>query len=342
MNGMPARNGFLSLSILVFLFISSSGRSQQETSFFRHFKVKPDSSYISDYTHLLTGRFFVLFQDAEIMSNPGNIEKIIYRPNVNFRFGIAGFYKWFGLGLSMENIFSVLDEQTYGSTSSLDLRVNAFGRRIAGEAFFQKYTGFYIRTPKKDDGSYYLIPDMSTFSLGLSGYWIYNPEHFSIRAAFIQTERQKKSAGSFLVRPSFLYYRISSDQGIIPEELIRQYNIPGSKLVTSGEFYSLGLSPGYNYTWVFLRNFYISGTVFPGVAAQFYTFKNATNTWYDFEFSFKLGGRIAAGYNSDVWFIGGAIQTAFNQIPDWLSNTLFDYDVSQVRIWLGTRFNLFK
>ena len=85
------------------------------------------------------------------MSNPGNIEKLIYRPNVNFRIGIAGFYKWFGLNLSMENFFMLLDEQTYGSTSSLDLRVNAFGRRIAGEAFFQKYTGFYIRTPKKDD-----------------------------------------------------------------------------------------------------------------------------------------------------------------------------------------------
>lgn len=339
---MCNRNGLIPAFILLLLVFNVPGRTQTDTTIHLKKSLRPDSSFISDYTHLLTARCFILFQDADVLSNPGNIEKIIYRPNVNLRIGIAGFYKWFGLALSLENFFSFLDKEIYGSTSSIDLRINGFGRRIAGEAFFQKYTGFFIQTPKKDDGTYYLLPDMSTFSIGLSGYWIYNPERFSIRAAFIQTERQKKSAGSLLVRPFFLYYQITSDQGIIPGDLIRQYNIPASKMITQGEFYAIGLSPGYNYTWVFLKNFYVSCTIFPGVAAQFYNFKNATKTWNDFEFSFKLGGRIAAGYNSDKWFIGGSVQTSFNQIPDRLSNTLFDYDVSQIRIWAGTRFNLFK
>ncbi len=305
---------------------------------------KFDSTYLADYTGLFTTRLFLLFQNASLLINTAgdNIPKIVYRPNVNLRVGIAGFWKWFGLGLSIDNPFYKTDQDAYGKTSTLDLRVNAFGRVVAGELFLQQYHGYFISSPEKPDGTHYTLPDMRTFSLGLAGYWIYNARRFSIRAAFIQNERQKRSAGSLVVRPALLYYNITSDQGIIPAGLVNEYHIPLTSVVTSGTFYSLGLSPGYAYTLVFLKNMYLTAALFPGVAAQFSSYSGGEKAFSDFEFAFQLSGRFAFGYNSDKWFLGGSVQTGFNEVPDKLSKALFSYDVAQFRLWGGTRFDIFK
>jgi hypothetical protein len=332
-------------AFLIFLFFTTKLPAVQSDTVVK--KLPPstfDSTYVTDYTHLLTARLFLLFQNASLVINPSDltISKIIYQPNVNVRIGLAGFWKWFGLGLSIDNPFYKTDQNAYGKTTTLDLRVNAFGRVIAGELFLQKYKGFYIASPERTDGTHYIIPDMQTFAFGISGYWIYNSRRFSIRAAFIQNQRQEKSAGSLVVRPALLYYRISSDHGIIPDSIVQAYNIPFANLITKGEFYSFGLSPGYTYTLVFLKNFYLTAAVFPGVAAQYSSFSNASNAYSDFEFTFQLSGRFAIGYNSEKWFLGGSFQTGFNEIPDKLSNALFSYNVLQFRLWGGTRFDIFK
>ena len=303
-----------------------------------------DSSYITGYTGLLTARLFLLFQNASLFVNPGSerISKISYRPNVNVRVGIAGFWKWFGLGLSIENPFYKTDQDTYGKTNTLDLRVNAFGRYVAGEFFFQQYHGFYINSPEGPGDKHYIIPDMQTLSLGIAGYWIYNAKRFSIRAAYIQNECQKKSAGSLVVRPSFLYYRISSAHGIIPAEFVDNYLIPYENLISGGDFYSVGLSPGYVYTLVFLKHCYLTAAAFPGVAAQFSSWRNDVKSSNGFEFSLQLNARIALGYNSGKWFLGGSAQTGFNEVPNQMSNALFGYDVAQVRVWGGMRFDFFR
>jgi hypothetical protein len=335
------------ITSIVFIFLSFTTKltgAQSDDDAKKLSLVTFDSAYLADYTNVLTTRLFLLFQNASLLINTAdnNVPKIVYHPNANVRIGFAGFWKWFGLGLSIDNPFYKTDQKEYGKTTTLDLRVNAFGRVIAGEFFLQQYHGFYISSPEQPDGTHYLIPDMRTFSIGIAGYWIYNARRFSIRAAFIQNERQKKSAGSLVVRPAFLYYKISSDQGIIPAEIIETYHIPFSNLITSGKFYSLGLAPGYVYTLVFLKDFYITAAVFPGIAAQFSDYSNEQRVYSDFGFAFQLSGRFAIGYNSDKWFLGGSVQTGFNEVPDKLNNALFSYDVAQFRIWGGTRFDIFR
>ncbi|MEI7661629.1 MAG: DUF4421 family protein [Bacteroidota bacterium] len=303
-----------------------------------------DSLYIKDYTGLLTTRLFLLFQNASLLINPESdkITKIVYRPNANLRVGVAGFWKWFGLGLSIDNPVYKTDQVAYGKTSTLDLRVNAFGRVVAGEFFLQRYRGFYISSPEAQDGSHYLVPDMRTFSVGLSAFWIFNARRFSIRAAFIQNEGQKKSAGSFILRPSLLYYRITADHGIIPAAISDSVGLPPESMVTAGRFFTAGISPGYTYTLVFMKHGYATAAVFPGIAAQFSTFRNDLKVSSDFAFVFQLSGRFAIGYNTEKWFLGGSFQSGFNEVPDRLNNALFNYDVAQVRVWGGMRFDIFR
>jgi hypothetical protein len=339
---MFLKTGITGILLVMLLVRAQPARAQELISPVDTVQPVIDTGYCEDYTYKLTARAFLLFQNASLLINAENINKIVYRPNVNLRVGLAGFWKWFGLGLSIDNPFYKTDKGKYGNTSTTDIRINAFGRSIVAELFMQRYRGFYIGSPVKADDTYYMLPDMKTFSLGISAYWIYNPKRFSIRAAFIQTERQKRSAGSLLVWPSFLYFRLSSETGIIPAEIMDAYNIPATSQLTNGDFYSVGLAPGYAYTFVFLKDFYLTGAVFPGVAAHYATFRNDLQSKNDFEFTFQLGGRFAVGYNSDKWFIGGSVQTGFNEIPDRLSNVMFNYNLTQFRFWGGTRFDIFR
>lgn len=333
-----------SIKLVICLLMARSFALPAQTSQLqpRFFTAPADTHFIADHTEKLTARFYLLYQDATFTINPDQGNRLLYKPNVNIRIGIAGFWRWFGLGLSIENPFFKWSSETRGHTSFIDLRVNAYGRAVAAELFLQQYKGFYISNVFKTDGSNYLLPDMKSFSIGISAYWIYNATRFSIRAAFVQNERQIKSAGSFMVRPSFVFSRFTSSDGIIPPELIVTDNIPVTDRVISGDLYSYGLSPGYSYTLVFLRNFYFTATLFPGVYWQFYSYTTKLNSFMEDKFSFILNGRFALGYNSDQWFTGFSFQLGLNDFTDRFANTFFNYDVTQYRVWAGTRFDWFR
>jgi hypothetical protein len=301
-----------------------------------------DSAYIADYKNLLTARVFLLYQDASFAVHPGISEELIYTPNVAGRIGIAGFYKWFGLGLSLGNSIFRRSTTKYGNTYVLDLRVNAYERSVAAELYLQDLRGFYIRNLKDPQGNFYKIPDMRIFALGFIGYWILNHERFSIRSAFIQNERQKKSAGSFIIRPTFLSYNLSSGDGIIPAEIINTYGIKNNFLLRGGEFYSLGLAPGYSYTLVLFKKAYVNAAIFPGVLWQNYYYETDQASYSSANFTFTLSWRAALGYNADTWYIGAGIISGFDQIPGWIGNSTFYYDIAQLRFWVGTRFHWFK
>jgi len=301
-----------------------------------------DTSYVADYKDQLTARIFLLYQDASIAVNPESSEELIFRPNVSGRIGIAGFYKWFGLGLSLGNSILKRSTTTYGNTSVLDLRVNAYGRPVAAEVYFQDLKGFYIPNFKDPEGNFYKIPDMHVFALGFTGYYIYNYQRFSIRSAFIQNERQKKSAGSFILRPTFLYYKLSSDNGILPAQMISSYGISTTFNLRQGEFVSIGLAPGYTYSLILFKNFYLNAAVFPGVLWQHYNYESNLITNTGSNFTFTLSWRAALGYNTDRWYIGASIVSGFDKIPGWIGNSTFYYDIAQVRFWVGTRFSWFK
>jgi Domain of unknown function (DUF4421) len=328
--------------LILFIHWTSNGIAAQQLSSGADSLSGTDTAYIADYKNLLTARVFLLYQDASFVLNPNTSEKIIYSPNVSGRIGIAGFYKWFGLGISFGNSIFRRSATKYGNTSVLDLRVNAYGRSVAAELYLQNLKGFYIRNLKDTLGDFFKIPDMKIFALGFIGYYIYNHERFSIRSAFIQNERQKKSAGSFILRPTFLYYNLSSVEGIVPVEIIATYGIKNNFLLKKGEFYSFGLAPGYAYTLVFFKKAYLNAALFPGILWQNYHFEANGESYSSANFTFTLSWRAALGYNTNTWYIGAAIVSGFDKIPGWIGNSTFYYDIGQVRFWVGTRFNWFK
>jgi hypothetical protein len=303
--------------------------------------VRKVSDNIIDYKYLLTMRLFVLAQNASYTLLPGTINELVYRPNETGRIGITAFYKWFGLGLSMGTRLFRLDPEKYGTTQTIDARINVYGKPVIVEGFLQYYEGFYVKHNQYEE-EIFLMPDMTLFSIGAAASYIYNHDRFSIRAAYIHNERQLKSAGSLMIQPSIKYYRVHSGSGILPDGLFPAID-SGNLNVHEGDFISTGLGPGYIYSFVIKEKFYITTGILSEVRWNYHEYNTASDAYIYHTVSFPFTVRLATGYNSDTWFIGGSYySTPVILYPNKAVANLHHFDLTQIRFWIGTRFNVIK
>ena len=107
---------WVSGTFLIILFFTVKLSSAQSDTVTSETPVNMDTGYLEDYTKLLTARLFLLFQNASLLINPdvNRISGIVYRPNANVRIGIAAFWRWFGLGFSIDNPFYKTDRNAMG------------------------------------------------------------------------------------------------------------------------------------------------------------------------------------------------------------------------------------
>ena len=132
--------------------------------------------------------------------------KKVYSPNYPFSLGLGiGLRKILGLNvLYAQNLFR-LKNKTNLKTRSIDIQAHKYGKRILIDAYYQDYTGFYIDRGKEN---YTLFPTLSTQQIGVESTYVWRADKFSARAAFEQSERQVKSAGSLLFGSGFYWHRI--------------------------------------------------------------------------------------------------------------------------------------
>ncbi len=119
--------------------------------------------------------------------------------------GIGATYRWATLNLAYG--FGFLNpDRGRGKTKYLDLQFHGYGRKFSIDVLGQFYNGFYL-TPRgtgTTHGTYYQRPDIEVGAVGASAQYIFNYRKFSYRAAFLQNEWQKRTAGTFLLGQSGL------------------------------------------------------------------------------------------------------------------------------------------
>ncbi len=126
-----------------------------------------------------------------------------FNPNENINLGLAGFYKWIGLGLSFKLPFINNDDAEKGQTLQLDLQANLFALKYGTDFWANYYRGFYLsefgqglnEDPNK---TRYIRPDIKMMNIGANTYYVFNYKKYANRAPYINMEIQKKSAASFL------------------------------------------------------------------------------------------------------------------------------------------------
>jgi hypothetical protein len=226
-----------------------------------------------------------------------------YGPNSNFNIGAAFNYKWLGFGAAFNFGIVNNDEKLKGKTTSLDLQLDIYAKRMIFNSNFQFYQGYYWKNPEvfipdwniKD--SLVIRPDISTITLGLKGIYVFNYDKFSFKAAYQYTEGQLRSAGSMLLGSRFSIYGISADSSIVPLQLNEFYS--NSRNIGSLNSISFGASFGYTYTLVLGKYFFVNALLMTGLNVQTLGAKDLYDEEIgsDIKLSTNVTFRIAMGVN---------------------------------------------
>lgn len=313
-------------------------------------EVKYDTNYIKDLSDKLSLRIYGInkFNKFSIYDE-GSDHTLEYAPNNDLNLGIGINYKWFGIGLAFNFPFINNDDETYGSTNRLDFQMNVFTRKSLVDFYFQFYQGFYVENPQSymDDWDiekgYPTRPDIMTATLGASYLYMFKSEKFSARAAFIQTELQKKSAGSFVGGGFLSLFAMSADSSVIPNELSPVYD--SILFFNQISVSSIGLAFGYSHTFVMWKKLYFSITLVPGISVQGYNmvYDENDDNRQGTKASFRMLNRIALVYNTEKWYSGITFQDdGFSNSTGQNNRNTLSYDVGVLRIFYGRRFDIQK
>ncbi len=247
----------------------------------------------------------------------------------------------------------------YGKTKALNLIFN-YQRRVFGlQLFWIQYSGLYIDTldryriyneykKTERDNAIILRPDIKLNTIGFQTNIITN-KNFSINAAFEQTERQKKNAGSFLISMGFNYMGVKNnkEESLILPSLNKYYPL-------TSEIYNLGavsfkIAPGFGYSFIIKRYFSVSAILSAGANVQFkwYSLTNSNFKKYRPWLTFNYGVKTAIGYNGEnitanLIYSRNQDIIGFNRIyldNEYNSKTNFKFFREFLKISVGFRIN---
>lgn len=338
----------LSLALLVFAVRAAAQEHPREPAVNGGF----DSSYVRDFTHMLTTRaYFSTKFNAVFVDDRKLASHIEYRPNTNVNFGVGASYRAFTLNLGVGVPALNRDDSLRGATKYLDAQGNMYGRRFAINLFAQTYRGYYIDQlsfPGFTVDSGYaaalsndrLRPDIRQRNFGASVLHIRNNRRFSYRAAFNQDAWQLKSAGSWLLGGNLVYQGMRAERSVIPDAIDSSWREPlRFRRIDQIE---LGVMGGYAHTFVVFRRIYFSftaclglGVVHSGSSVQDAEGYERRAHWGG---NFRSQGRIAFGYNSARTNLGLSYVNEQSQ-TSLAPTAVYGWSVGNFRLFFVRRFH---
>lgn len=261
-----------------------------------------DSSYYKTYPHSLTPRFYFSQKYANIVFQSADGSKDLqYRANTKFNMGIGATYNNLTLNVAFGFGFLNNKNENRGKSKSLDLQLHLYPNGWVADVLATHYKGVYA-FPKgyaaANPNIYYYRSDIKLNLFGITAYRVPNSNKFSYRAAMVQNEWQKKSAGSLLYGGGIYYSGIQGDSSIIPSEVATSFSQAG---IDNFHFITIGPGVGYAYTAVAAQHLFLMASLIANANVNFSTDENAGTKTNKVSFEPATIFKAAAGYNGNVW-----------------------------------------
>jgi hypothetical protein len=288
------RNDFFHVLLIAALFPAIPGARAQQTD-----SVMPGTARIEQMSDKIA--VDISFNNAySTFQVRTPVNKIILYPNTPNNLKVKVNYDFLSLGIQFSPDFlpGNGDNSIKGNTRSFQLGSAFIFRRWFADISYSKTKGFYLYNtadymPWVNGDPYIRFPDLYQEGISVSSGYIHNPG-FSLRSLTSQTERQLKSTGSFLPVFNFDYYVINDKSG------------GNTSQKTNNTESSIG--PGYGYTFVARKKFYVSLGVFTGLGYLNTRLTTRTPggdvvTSQD-NLIFRWDGKTGAGYNGSRFYTG--------------------------------------
>jgi hypothetical protein len=266
-----------------------------------------DTGYYETFWHHVTARLYVAQKYTHFTmpsSASSNDLQYVANPKLNLGIGVT----WRNLSLNVFYGFAYLNNKATvkGKTKGLDLQIHLFPRKWVVDLLVVMPKGFHLN-PKgfaaSDPTKYYYRPDVKERVFGLAAYRLPNKEKFSYRAALINNEWQKKSAGSLLYG-LHAYYIImeanAEDSLLVPKKV--QSLFPKLAGITESRFITVGPGIGYAYTLVIKKHLFIMASAVLHADLNIMTEEHGeTDSKKNTNVAAAVVYKAAVGYNSNNW-----------------------------------------
>ena len=268
-----------------------------------------------------------------------SVKGVSYQPNVAPRIGTRILWKDWGTMLSLSLPIPKSEQTRRGYSSQTSIVINNYWRQYATDFYFQRFRGFYVSSPLTELQAnkptlYPQLPDATVFNYGFNLYRTVNPQNFSLKAAFSQTEFQTKSGGSFLFTVFYNHLEINVGDRLLlgsdPNSLKEMPNLD------KGKFDTLGAGYGYGHMAI-SKDFFASGLITFAPAVQYQDIQRVEqNRATLVNVAAKGTLNIAAGWNSDE-YVGGA-KFLVDSLYSRVSGNEFWSSLISAQLFYGVRF----
>lgn len=296
-----------------------------------------DTTYYIFFPESITARFYLSQKYTSFDIKSKNAKDLHYLPNTTLNMGIGA--TWHNFSLNLAYGFGFLNKDAHkGKTKYLNLQSHIFQPKWATDFYGQFYKGYHLAPEgfaAKPGENYYYRPDVKVTLIGLSRYYIFNSTRFSYRAAFIQNEWQKKSAGTFLLGAEAYYGALNGDSALVPRSIEAQYPEKGIHRV---DYVSLGPGAGYAYTLVIAQHIFFTGSLTGNLNLSYTTESNYDEHNQHFSVNVAPRFKVAAGYNGRSWNMSA--NYIANNLPFKGTNTDSKYSIrtGNYRLIIAKRF----
>lgn len=297
------RTIFVTLCLFSFVF------SAESKSINSCLSAEKDTNYIENYNNDLIIRLYSGEKTHSIYLNDLNSSyRLKYLPNGYFNLGAGVNFRSFGLSLATKIPLFLNSEVKHGETKRFGIQSYIYSSKFTVDLLTSFLKGYYLVNSSTHLKSYtkdkeYQRPDISSANIGISVNYIFNNSRFSYRAAFSDTERQKRSAGSLIAGGSVFSYRTEADSSIVPHEISPDYFMKSRDISKSGVL-AFNANIGYAYSLVFLKNGIFTLSYILGTGIQDNSFDREVDNEIDrWRFSMNHSGRLGIGYRFNRYYL---------------------------------------
>lgn len=277
-----------------------------------------DSNYVVSYTDRLvissyqSYRFFQIPINQTYFANTDSISKMDFIAQGSNSTGIGLDWDKISFSIGWRTIGYEAQEAKKGITKTKNFAFSLNAKKWRIESSYRDYKGFYDRNTPKFDTSftettpYFQNPELRTREFRLKGIYFRNKKNkFSYASAYANTQRQLKSAGTWIWVSNIYRSQFASPTGIINTMIADSlyshfYDI--SKINMTG----ISISPGFSYNLVLFKRLFANLTLDWGIGLQIRTISQQFTSapFTDFKISAtNAGARGSMGYNGDRFFI---------------------------------------
>lgn len=313
------------LPLLLFIGFSLSLKAQNYDYEAGQYLVDYDTTFIEDYRHKMSISALFEFKNYLLAVFRKGNKTLNYTSNLpKPLYGMSMSYRWLNFGFTVAIPKLSISNTNFSESNGFSLSLSPTGRSFYMRNFYEEYSGYRLRNPEEvnspltQDDINTDFPSLKTHTFYTTLYYGFNHDKFSYRSLVFQSEKQKKSAGSFIVGLSggFKWINSPSDRPFVPDSI---GEIP--KAVVGLEYFNIGINGGYAHTFVIKKNMNISLLGVPGLHYLDGKYKYHDNTQEKIATRLGLNTevRVQLGYNTKRFF--GSLSYSSYVISNWLQES---------------------